>query len=412
MGSSPKPATSGPPAYMQPYLESYLRESRRIYDEYTPQYYPGQTVAPQSDWTQQALGSLATYGQSPWNQQVLGAAAGSQGSLANAGNPNYNPVLAAGLNQLPQNLNYLSGVQQQGSLSVPQAPPTDIQNLSTQTTPNTGTALNNQLTQTPGFNPYIDQLVNRTLQANTRNFNQSVLPQIDNQSQAAGAYGGSRQGVAQGLSIEGLTRNNADIASQIYSNQYNQDLNRQLQAAGLGAQVAGQSSNAALAGRGQDQQYQLGLQGQGIAASQIGTNLLTSGYGTGVDAAGRNLLLAPQTQQLGQTGINNTLAAGGAQDQYQQQLIQSLMDRWNYGQNLPYEKLNQFGNAVVGTGQVGRVQTGGQPGGGGASGAFGGAVSGLGAWGALNAISPALISNPVGWGIMAAGALLGSGLFD
>lgn len=373
-GSSAQPAESGPPKYVAPYIQDVLKEAGNQYRNYTPQYYPDSTVIKQSDWTQQGLQGLAGFGNSQWNQGVLGGAAGSQNTLTGASNPFYNPVYGAGLSQLPQNLQSLSFAQQQGMQGLQQGPYTDIQGLSGQTLGNTIGAVNQQLSQVPGQNPYVDELVRRTLGANTLNFNQSVLPQIDNASQAAGGYGGSRQGVAQGLAIQGLNTANANTANQIYSGQYNADLQRQLQAAGLGAQIAGQGSSAQLQGLGQEQQYNLGLQGQGLTAAGMGLANLQQGYGQGIDAATRNLALANQTQALGQTGINTQLAAGSAQDQYQQAVLQSLIDRFNWEQNLPYQKLDKYAGYAFGS--PAQSSTGAQAGGGGAAGAAGGALAG------------------------------------
>lgn len=395
---------------MAPYITDVLGQSQNLYNNYTPQYYPGNTVAPQSPWTQQGLGGLAGYGNSPFNQFVLGGATQSQNALTSSGNAAYNPLLYAGYNQLPQNLQTLSTAQQQGQQGLQQAPTTDQQNISAATAGNTANAVNSQLTQTPGSNPYVDQLVQRTLAQNTQNFNQSVLPQIDNASQLAGGYGGSRQGIAQGLAIQSLNQANANTAAGIYSNQYNQDLSRQLQAAGLGAQISGQAGGLQLQGLGQQQNYQLGLQGQGLNAAQQGFGNLQSGYEQGLNAATRNLALAPQTQALGQTGINNQLMAGSAQDQYNQQVLQSLVDRWNWQQELPYNQLNQYANTVFGS-SAARSGTGGGGSSGTLAGGLGGAATGAGIWAAVNAASPTLISNPVGWGIIGLGALLGSGVF-
>ena len=409
MGSSAESPQTGPPKYVAPFIQDILKQSQNLYNNYTPQYYPNSTVAQQSPWTQQGLGNLAGFGGSQYNQNVLGGAQQSQGNLLSASNPYSNPVYGAGLQQLPQNLNYLSGIQQQGSQGLQQAPTTDVQGLSGQTTGNTAGALNSQLNQTPGNNPYVDELVQRTLAQNTRNFNQSVMPQIDNASQIAGGYGGSRQGIAQGIATQGLNDSNANAATQIYTNQYNQDMQRQLQATGLGAQIAGQASNVQLQGLGQQQNYQLGQSAQGLNAAQTGLQNLQSGYGTGVDASGKNLLLAGQTQQLGQTGITNQLQAGAAQDQYNQAVLKDLVDRFNYGQNLPYNQLDQYKNTVYGTSSS-NVTNPGQAGSGGVAGALGGAATGAGIAGGLVAAGAVNSWNPVGWAMMGVGALIGSGL--
>lgn len=69
-GSKPSPVTTttqsnNPPAFIQPYLEDAAKQSQNLYQSGGPQYYPGQTVAPFSNQTQQGLTqtqNLATQG--------------------------------------------------------------------------------------------------------------------------------------------------------------------------------------------------------------------------------------------------------------------------------------------------------------------------------------------------------------
>jgi hypothetical protein len=68
--------TSGPPAYLQPYYNQALQGAQSIYDKGPTGYYPGQTVIPFSDETNQALTGIqqrATNG-SPLNASASGYA--------------------------------------------------------------------------------------------------------------------------------------------------------------------------------------------------------------------------------------------------------------------------------------------------------------------------------------------------
>jgi hypothetical protein len=82
--------TSGPPAYLEPYLKYGAQQGQALYNSSQPSYYPGSTVANQSSYTQaanQGIASRATNG-SPLNQAAGGYLSGVlNGNYLNAGNP-------------------------------------------------------------------------------------------------------------------------------------------------------------------------------------------------------------------------------------------------------------------------------------------------------------------------------------
>lgn len=63
-------------------------------------------------------------------------------------------------------------------------------------------------------NPYLDQQSQAIIGQLTRNFSENVLPQIRSGSIASGQYGGSRQGIAEGLAASRLQQ---DIAVPLYN---------------------------------------------------------------------------------------------------------------------------------------------------------------------------------------------------
>jgi hypothetical protein len=81
-----------------------------------------------------------------------------------------------------------------------------------------------------GSNPYVTESSSSALQAQSnQNLQQNVLPGIGQGAQAAGMYGSSRQGIAQGQAIgNAQTGLNSSIAN-LYSNAYAQDQQAQLQ---------------------------------------------------------------------------------------------------------------------------------------------------------------------------------------
>jgi hypothetical protein len=194
-----------------------------------------------------------------------------------------------------------------------------------------------------GANPWLQAAI----QSATRPIFQGLtdaggpLQAARNQAVATGQYGGSRQGVAEGLATSRATE----------------------QAGNIGAQMTNQA-------------WQQALQ------QQLSTLL----------GGGSIMSAATQPAQV--------LSAVGAEKQnYAQQLIDNMMQKWNYEQNLPMMMLQNYSNLVGGNyggTSYGTVPTGRS---GGATGALGGAMSGA----ALGSLVPG-IGTAVGAGI---GGLIG-----
>jgi hypothetical protein len=194
-------------------------------------------------------------------------------------------------------------------------------------------------------NPYEDQVV----QASMRDIGSKGL-QMQNtlgaQAQAAGAFGGSRHGIAEAELAKGTQQQMLDQAARLRSQGFNTalgasqaDLGRQLgaagQSAGIGGQVAGMGSALAglgnnLSGLGQtsfgygqainNQQMQQGAMQQGLMQQLI--NAAKGQYGNYANAPMNKLQLplaalgaapVPQTQTTDrQLGIMDYLTAGAS----------------------------------------------------------------------------------------------------
>jgi hypothetical protein len=96
------------------------------------------------------------------------------------------------------------------------------------------------------------------------------------------------------------------------------------------------------------QQYQSDTQNQMQAAGlmnqgQLGAaGALSSAYGGDIGRQLQGLALAPQTGALGALPGQTELSAGTTEQGQQQNIINDAIQRWNYGQTLPYSLLNQF----------------------------------------------------------------------
>lgn len=283
-GSTTTVQKADPWSGQKPYLKDVFSQAQNLYNSggMAPDYYAGNTVAPQSEWTQQALQMQA-------DRALNGSAsiATAQGGMDNITSGN---ALAnnAGLNALEQ--------------------------------------------MTTAQNPYMTALYEDAAgQAGA---------QIDSGFSGAGRYGSGAHANAR---ADAMT----DLASQMYSHAYDQ----QLQA----AQQAGQLYNTGI--------------GQQVVAGQTAQNLANQAY---TDAAALS-------------------EAGGIADDYQQQLINADIDRYNYTAQQPLQALSNYNQIIQGnyggtsttTGQqnVGSGSKLGNALGGALSGASAGAMLG-GPWGA------------------------------
>lgn len=79
-------------------------------------------------------------------------------------------------------------------------------------------------------NPYLKSAVNASIDPLRDNLLRVILPGLQDKSISQGAYGGSGYGVAQGLATSDFDKQALDIASTMYSNNYQQERQNQLNA--------------------------------------------------------------------------------------------------------------------------------------------------------------------------------------
>lgn len=277
----------------QPYLTEIFQEAQKLYNNggLAPDYYPGQTVAGQSQWTQDALKMQADRAQ---NGSPL---------IDNASNAMNNITTGQAL--------------------------ADNQGLNTL----------NQLSQED--NPYVDELYNRA--------NSQVQADLDGNFNRAGRYGSGAHEAAA-----------ADAANNLAAQMYSSLWDKRADAAAQAGQL-----------------YNTGV-GQQVVASQTGQQLANQAY---TDAAALS-------------------EAGGMMDDYNQQLINADIDRYNYGEQQALLALQNYNNLIQGNYGGTSTTTGQQSGGSTVGNVLGGGLSGAGIG--------SMIGGPVGAGIGAiAGGLLG-----
>lgn len=159
-------------------------------------------------------------------------------------------------------------------------------------------------------NPYLKQYGDALTAQSVQNFNQGVMPQMRAGAQAAGQYGSSRQGIAEGVAAGNASTGLGANLAQLYSQGYNTDTNSALQNKSLDNNFYTNNRQLDLS------QYQIGanLTNQGITGQQNLGKGVYEGGNTYQNAPLQNLnnysnLVNPYT---GLNGSNtNTGSAGG-----------------------------------------------------------------------------------------------------
>ncbi len=199
-------------------------------------------------------------------------------------------------------------------------------------------------------NPYLQSQAGGIAQTATRNLQNNILPGIDSGAVAAGGYGGSRQGIAEGNAIGQTNQDITNATANLYGNAYAQDQNYNL---GMGS-----ISNQAQANQNQFYTQQRGLDQSG---AQLGSNLVNNanaglvGQGQGVYGVGTTKQQAPwQVTNNAGNAFSQYAGLGGSQINTQQgstlgavlggaQLGSSLISNLGLGQT-NYTSPNVFGS--------------------------------------------------------------------
>ena len=241
-GSTTTVQQADPWAGQQPYLKDVFQQAQNLYNAggMAPNYYPGQTVANQSDWTKQAM-----------QMQADRATAGS-------------PLIDSASNAM-------SNITSGNALA-------NNQGLNTL----------NELAQQD--NPYTDELFNRA--------NNQVQASLDSNFNRAGRYGSGAHEAAA-----------ADAANNLANQMYSGLWDKRADAAGTAGQL-----------------YNTGI-GQQVVAGQTGQQLANQAY---TDAAALS-------------------EAGGMMDDYNQQLINAAIDKYNYEQQQPLTALSNYNQLIQGS---------------------------------------------------------------
>jgi hypothetical protein len=216
------------------------------------------------------------------------------------------------------------------------------------------------------MSPYISNVLNPTMALGQQSLSQG-LEQVGANANQAGAFGGSRQGVMEGVAQSQSALQQAQLAGNLLNSGWNSALTPALAAeqqgygaastlAGYGQTnatnlaTAGGNIASALAGYGQQNANTLAGQYSNIgnAAQAASQSMANTNQAAGLTAAGAmpGALTAAQNQYLQQTNALN--AAGQQQQQQQQNILNAGYGSYMAQQAWPYQQLQTFLSAVSG----------------------------------------------------------------
>jgi hypothetical protein len=147
-------------------------------------------------------------------------------------------------------------------------------------------------------NPYLKDMGDGLQGQFNRNLEQNTLPSLRGGAVAAGGVGGSRQGIAEGLAAGASNTGAANAITNLYGNDYEQQMGRNLQQYGMDQNFNLGQAGLSVQAAGLANQYDLGRRGIDLGY-QNSNNAYTLGNKT-----------ADQNFNLGQQGLNNSLFLG------------------------------------------------------------------------------------------------------
>ena len=206
-------------------------------------------------------------------------------------------------------------------------------------------------------NPYLDAMAGNITRQYTQNLNENILPGVRYGAMAAGGFGGSRQGIAEGKAIEGSNEGLASALANLYGQSYESQQNRDLQRYGI-------DTNAATARYGTDKNYDLGLRQVGNQATQIANT-----YDLGLRGNDTQRYGIDTTAATGRYVSDNNLQgqlAGAAASQANAAANLSLgqqklgWDQFQYQDQADWRELNNYANLLKTLGIGGTETTTGQ----------------------------------------------------
>jgi len=341
-GESQSQTTNQLDPTIRPFVEYGLNEAKGLYQTDTPQYYGGQTYVGPSAQTQAAL--TAAQNRAIAGNPLLTEAQGNVMDLQTASNA-ANPMYSNLYNTADTGSNVANSL---------------YSDLATGGITNAANPYN-QYTASGAYlqnNPYFNQALAGAAQGATQNY-MDAIKQAQSGASMAGRYGSNVSADIQNRAANTLSQTLANKYGELAYGNYAAE--RGLQEAAIGRMGSLSQSDIAnrLAGANA-----LTAGGQQTFANRLAATAGLAGTSAGdlsrrLSAAG----LAPELAAADYADIQQLMNVGKTAEDYQKTALQADIDRFNFEQNKPYQKLSAYLGAAYGA-PMGQVSTTTQSGGG------------------------------------------------
>lgn len=214
-------------------------------------------------------------------------------------------------------------------------------------------------------NPYLDQQANAITANLTRNMQENVMPGIRSEALASGQYGGSRQGIAEGLAASRLNQDLAPALTSLYGGAYENAQQRMFGTAGALNDQAFQNSVFNTNQRANTNQFNASnaLQNNQFNATNTlqnnqfnaGNALQNNQFNANLGLQNNNMLM-----QQNQNNINNRIRGLDVLNQannMQNQHFTDYMEAAGMPQNLNWQNLMNYSGIMQPGSNLGSTQT-------------------------------------------------------
>lgn len=200
-----------------------------------------------------------------------------------------------------------------------------------------------------GSNPYLEQQINRLGRNNTRNFNETINPQLEGMMSMSGSGGGSMEGLLRGRAIGDNQRALTDTIGNMRLDAYNSDLDRMMGAAGaLPGVMGGVAGNILGATGAQSNNYRTDL-----ATRASGYDVLNdrAAQDFNQDYMAGNAL--PGIWNMMQAGPQLGLQAGNLMQAQRGRELADERNRFLYNQDAQFNRIDPYLERLMTIGSLG-----------------------------------------------------------
>ena len=200
-------------------------------------------------------------------------------------------------------------------------------------------------------NPNLDQMASNITDQVNQNWSRNINPQISSGAMATGGYGGSRQGVVQANALKDINQGLSNSLTDMYSQDYNNQSNRNLQQYGMDQGYELGKGNLALGNKQADNSYSLGLGNLALGAGNLGLGYQNSNNSYDLGLRSNDLGYANLDANIAQNNFGNQMQGAN----FGLDVYNTLMNGNSLGlssansmQNTPMNYFNNFNSNANG----------------------------------------------------------------